>query len=62
MNVAWITGTMSEEEMAEEHPLELSSLQGEESQLLEERQPGRRSEQVGRGVEREVHPERRGRS
>ena len=31
MNVAWIKGTMSEEEMAEEHPLEYERLKKEEN-------------------------------
>ena len=31
MNVAWIKGTMSEEEMAEEHPLEYERIKKEEN-------------------------------
>jgi len=29
MNVAWLTGKLSEKEMAEEHPLELERMRGE---------------------------------
>jgi formate dehydrogenase gamma subunit len=35
MNTTWITGKVSEEEMAEEHPLELERIQEQESQTSE---------------------------
>ena len=34
MNLAWITGTITEEEMADEHPLELAELKDEEARIL----------------------------
>lgn len=38
MNLAWLTGRMSEKEMAEEHPLELARLKGEEAKAAEQRE------------------------
>lgn len=38
MNLAWLTGTLSEEEMAEEHPLELRRIKEEELRKTEEEQ------------------------
>jgi formate dehydrogenase gamma subunit len=34
MNLAWLRGTLSEEEMAEEHPLELEKLRGTEDEII----------------------------
>ena len=44
MNLAWIRGTISEEEMYDEHPLELERLQDEERAKLEEEKRIRRGE------------------
>jgi hypothetical protein len=40
MNLAWLTGRMSEKEMREEHPLELERLKKEEANRVGESAPG----------------------
>ncbi len=38
MNLAWLKGTISEEEMAEEHPKELERIKKEQGESEEEEQ------------------------
>jgi hypothetical protein len=37
MNIAWFKGTITEEEMAEEHPLELERLKEEENKIKDDK-------------------------
>ena len=38
MSVAWFKGTITEEEMADEHPLELERIKKEERKLKEDKE------------------------
>ena len=52
MNPAWITGTLSEAEMAEEHPLELEAIQRrmeEERRAEEDKERAAQAEPAGKG-------------